>query len=77
MDWFSNSLGCPLPLGLSHPFTFRPQVLLAKIKRLSCSYQERFEPTTHQLPTQLHNQFTFMIIPKILGLYYHASIQIY
>jgi len=23
---FPNSLGCPLPLGFSHPFTFRPQL---------------------------------------------------
>jgi len=36
----------------------------------------RFEPTTHQLPSQVHNQFNqfiFVIIPKILGLHYHVS----
>ena len=36
----------------------------------------RFEPITHQLPSQVYNQFNqfiFVIIPIILGLHYHVS----
>jgi len=36
----------------------------------------RFKPTTHQLPSQMHNQinqFIFVIILIILGLHYHVS----
>jgi len=35
----------------------------------------RLEPTTHQLPSQMHNQFNkfiLVIIPTILGFYYHV-----
>jgi len=54
---FPNSLGCPLSLGLSHPFTFWVEPTTTQL--------------TSQVHNQF-NKFTFVIILIILGLYYHV-----
>jgi len=79
---FPSSFGCPLPLGFSHPFTFRSQLYYRKNnKEVNFVLNEtRFEHTTMESQSKCTTNSTntcFVIIPIILWLHYHGSHSMY